>query len=119
MSYGFYTIVHVIGVIVLFTSLGTLAATAGSPEPRLRRRAAIAHGMASAIIFVAGFGLLARLGHFGAIPTWAILKMALWAVLAVSVVPLKRRPEWAPALWVVLPLVGSAAVWLAVVKPFG
>ena len=118
MSYEFYNIVHVIGVIVLFTSLGTLAATAKSTSQPLRRVAAIAHGVAAAIIFVAGFGLLARLGYFGAIPVWGYLKMALWAVLALAVVPLKRKPEWAAALWVFLPVIGSLAVWLAVAQPF-
>ena len=118
MSYEFYNIVHVVGVILLFTSLGTLAANAGSPSAPLRRLAVIAHGVALAVIFIAGFGLLARLGHFGAIPLWAYLKMALWLVLAVVVVPLKRRPEWAPVLWWVMPIVGAAAAWLAVSQPF-
>lgn len=118
MSYEFYNVAHVIGVLFLFSALGALAATAGSPSAPLRRIASIAHGVALALIFVAGFGLLARLGHFGAIPTWAYLKMALWAVLGLAVVPLKRKPEWAPALWVLMPVIGSLAVWLAVAQPF-
>lgn len=118
MSYEFYNIAHVIGVIVLFTSLGTIAATATSGDRGLRRLAAVAHGVAAAVIFVAGFGLLARLGHFGAIPAWGYLKMAVWAVLAIVVVPLRRKPEWATALWVVMPVLGGVAVWLAVNQPF-
>jgi hypothetical protein len=119
MSYEFYNVVHVIGVIFLFTALGALAATAGSATPSLRTTAAIAHGVALAVIFVAGFGLLARLGHFGAIPLWAYLKMFLWTILALVVIPIKRRPEWAPALWVAMPVIGSLAAWLAVTQPFG
>ena len=119
MSYEFYNVVHVIGVIFLFTALGALAATAGSERTPLRRIASVAHGVSLALIFVAGFGLLARLGHFGAIPAWAYLKMSLWAVLAAAVVPLRRRPEWAPVLWVLMPVVGGLAAWLAVVQPFG
>jgi hypothetical protein len=118
MSYEFYTVVHVFGVIFLFTALGALAATAGSATASLRRAASIAHGVSLALIFVAGFGLLARLGHFGAIPVWAYLKMALWSALAIVVLPLKRRPEWAPALWVVMPIFGGLAAWLAVTQPF-
>jgi hypothetical protein len=118
MSYEFYNVVHVIGVIILFSALGALAATAGSRDARLRRWASVAHGVASAIIFIAGFGLLARLGHFGAIPLWGYLKMVAWAILALAVVPLRRRPEWAGALWLVLPVVGGVAVWLAVLQPF-
>jgi hypothetical protein len=118
MSYNFYTVLHVFGVIVLFTSLGALAATAGSPSASLRRLASIAHGVSLAIIFVAGFGLLARLGFFGDIPMWAWTKMGLWLILGAIVVPLKRKPEWAPALWIAMPIIGGLAAWLAVMKPF-
>jgi hypothetical protein len=118
MSYQFYNVAHVIGVLFLFSSLGVLAATAGSASAPLRRLASIAHGVSLALIFVAGFGLLARLGYFGSIPLWAYLKMALWAVLGLAVLPLKRKPEWAPALWGVMPVIGGLAVWLAVYQPF-
>lgn len=118
MSYEFYNVVHVVGVIFLFSALGVLAATAGSSSAPLRRLAAIAHGVAVVVILVAGFGLLARLGHFGDVPVWAYAKVGLWALLAVAVVPLKRRPEWAPALWLLMPVIGSLAVWLAVTQPF-
>lgn len=118
MTYEFYNVAHVIGVLFLFSALGALAATAGSTSAPLRKLASIAHGVALALIFVAGFGLLARLGHFGAIPAWAYLKMAMWAVLGLAVVPLKRKPEWAPMLWLLMPVVGGIAVWLAVAQPF-
>ena len=118
MTYEFYNVAHVIGVLFLFSALGALAATAGSTSAPLRKLASIAHGVALALIFVAGFGLLARLGHFGAIPAWAYLKMVMWAVLGLAVVPLKRKPEWASALWLLMPVVGGIAVWLAVAQPF-
>ena len=118
MSYEVYNVVHVVGVIFLYSAVGVLAATAGSSDSSLRRVAAIAHGVAVAVILVAGFGLLARLGHFGEVPAWAYAKMGLWALLAVAVIPLKRRPEWAPALWLLMPVIGGLAVWLAVSQPF-
>ena len=118
MSYDFYKILHVFAALLLFTALGTLAAAAGSAAPRLRRLAGVAHGVALAIIFIAGFGLLARLGMFGAIPVWAWIKMALWLVLAGIIVPLRRKPDWAPALWLAIPVVGGLAAWLAIAKPF-
>lgn len=118
MSYDFYKILHVFAALLLFTSLGTLAATSLSPKPKLKRLAGISHGVALAVIFVAGFGLLARLGMFGAIPMWAWFKMALWFTLAVIVIPLRRKPELSTALWPAIPFVGGLAVWLAVAKPF-
>jgi hypothetical protein len=118
MSYEFYKVLHVVGALFLFSSLGTLAALSGADSAGFRRIASIAHGMALGIIFVAGFGLLARLGMFGGIPGWAWAKLVLWGLLGAVVMPLKRRPEWAPALWVVMPLLGGAAAWLAIAKPF-
>ena len=118
MSYELYRVLHVFAIILLFTSLGTLAATAGSRGPFLRRVAGIAHGVALVIILVAGFGLLARLNMFGAIPNWAWAKFGLWLLLGMAVVPLNRKPEWAPVIWVGLPFIGGLAAWLAITKPF-
>lgn len=118
MSYEFYKILHVFAALLLFSSLGVLAASARADGDRLRRMAAIAHGVALAVIFVAGFGLMARLGMFGAIAAWAWLKIGLWLVLAMVVIPLRRKPEWATALWLAIPVLGGLAVWLAVEKPF-
>jgi len=118
MSYEFYKLLHLFAIVLLFTSLGTLAVAARSEKSQLRKLAGISHGVALAIIFIAGFGLLARLGMFGSIPAWAWLKMVLWLVLAAVVIPLRRKPEWATALWLVIPIVGGMAAWLAVQKPF-
>lgn len=118
MSYEFYKILHVFAALLLFTSLGTIAVAAGSEKPQLRRLASIAHGIALAVIFIAGFGLLARLGMFGSIPVWAWLKMGLWLILAGIVIPLRRKPELATALWLVMPFLGGMAAWLAISKPF-
>ncbi len=118
MSYEFYKILHVFSALLLFTSLGTLAATVRSENHQLRRLAGVAHGIALAVIFVAGFGLMARLGMFGAIAVWAWFKIGLWLALALVVIPLRRKPEWATALWLSIPILGGLAVWLAVQKPF-
>lgn len=118
MSYEFYKILHVFSVLLLFTSLGTLAATARSDSDRLRRLAGVAQGISLAVIFIAGFGLMARLGMFGAIPVWAWLKIGLWLVLGFVVLPLRRKPEWATALWLAMPIIGGLAAWLAIQKPF-
>jgi hypothetical protein len=117
MSYEFYKILHVTAVILLFTSLGTLAATAGSDRPRFAKLGSIAHGVALTVILVAGFGLLARLHLMASIPIWVWLKMGLWLALALIVIPIRRKPEWATALWLLAPVLGGLAVWAAVWKP--
>ena len=118
MSYEFYKILHVFSALLLFTSLGTIAAAARSESGLLKKLAGIAHGIALTIIFVAGFGLMARLGMFGAIPMWAWLKIGLWLMLGLVVIPLRRKPEWATTLWLLIPVVGGLAAWLAIAKPF-
>ena len=116
MSYEIYKILHLVAIVLLFLSLGTLLGAQLSTP--LRRMAAIAHGVALTVILIAGFGLLARLGMASAVPVWAWLKVVVWLLLGAAVVPIKRRPDLAPMLWIVLPLLGAAATWLAVAKPF-
>ena len=118
MTYGFYKVVHLFGVLLLFTSLGALAASAKAESGPLKRIAGAAHGIALVIILVAGFGLMARMSMFGAIPLWAWAKVGVWLLLGIAVLPLRRKPEWAVWLWVALPFVGGLAAWLAVTKPF-
>ena len=118
MSYLTYKILHLVAILFLFTALGGLAVLGRSGDARWRRIAGIVHVVSIAVILVAGFGLLARLGHFGAIPGWAYAKIGLWLLLAVAAWPLRRRPELGAVLWPALPVVGGLAAWLAVVHPF-
>ena len=105
-------------MLLLFTSLGTLAASASAEGTGLRRLAKVAHCAALTIIFVAGFGLMARLGMFGAIALWAWAKIALWFLLGLAVLPLRRKPEWTVRLWILIVGIGGLATWFAVQKPF-
>jgi len=118
VSYLTYKILHLVAIFFLLTSLGSMAVLGRNGDARWKKLAGIVHGVTIVAILVAGFGLLARLGHLGSIPTWAYLKIGLWVLLAVAVVPLRRRPEWGAALWLMLPALGGVAAWLAIVKPF-
>jgi hypothetical protein len=118
MSYEFYRVLHIIGIVLLFAALGALAAIGGKTDDRLRRFAAILHGVATAVILVAGFGLLARLEMFGSFPVWIWIKIGIWLTLAITVLPLRRKPEFASRLFLLIPLLGGIAAWLAVYKPF-
>ena len=118
MSYEFYRVLHIIGIVLLFTSLGALAAIGGRNEGGLRRFAAIIHGVAVAVILIAGFGLLARLQMFGGFPPWIWIKLGIWLTLATAVLPLRRKPELASWIFLAIPLLGGTAAWLAIYKPF-
>ena len=104
MSYGFYKVVHLFGILLLFISLGTLAATARAEGGPLKRIAGAAHGIALIIVLVAGFGLMARLNMFGSIALWAWAKIGLWFLLGLAVLPLRRKPDW--AVWLCMAAVG-------------
>ena len=118
MSLEFYKVLHIFSVLLLFISLGTIATAGKSQDGRLRRLAGIAHGVALALILVAGFGLLAKFRMFGSIPAWVLVKFGLWFLLGLAPIALRRRPEWGPWLWSLIPILGGLAAWLAITKPF-
>jgi uncharacterized membrane protein len=101
MSYEFYRVLHIFGIILLFASLGALAAIGGTTDHRLRRLGSIIHGVAVAVILIAGFGLLARLEMFGGFPPWIWIKLGIWLVAGAA-----QTRAGATALFVV-----SSARW--------
>lgn len=141
ISYEVYRLVHLVGIIFLFVVLGGISLAASRTAPaglvedpgggptgdsnpirttRLSRRLTMAlHGTALFIVLLGGFGLLARLGitHGMSWPAWVWAKLAIWALAAAAVMVPRRKPEWAPALFLALPVLGGIAAWLAIFKP--
>jgi hypothetical protein len=121
-----YKVLHILGVVFLFTGFGALLATAwpggkGNDVPAaLRKRSGLTHGVALLIVLVSGFGMLAKIGvgHDGAgWGLWIWLKLAIWLALGAVIVVARRQPRLAPMLWFLLPLLGGAAAYLAIYKP--
>lgn len=128
MGYEVYKVLHLLGVVTLFFSLGgmTLQALAvpatgaaeGAPPAPGRAVLSALHGVAMVLLLVAGFGALAKLGLMqGGLPGWAWGKLAVWLLLGGAPALIKRQPRLALALCFALPLVGALAAWLAVAKP--
>ena len=130
MTLAAYKVVHILGVLFLFTALGSLLAAAwpsgnaaGSAGAviagPLRKRAGLTHGLALVLVLVSGFGLLARLGssHPGVWGLWVWLKLFTWLLLGAALTLIRRQPRWAPALWLLLPVLGGLAAYLALYKP--
>lgn len=115
-----YEIVHILGIALVFTSLGgaTLGAS-GTPAPGARRLASITHGIGAFLILLGGFGMLARLGfrHDSGFPFWLSGKIAIWVVLTVIVLLPYRWPKLAKPLFLTAPALAAAAVYLALYKP--
>ncbi len=122
MPYEFYKVLHLLAILVLFTAMGGLAMVTLRGGSETEKKAArkplmILHGVALLVIFVAGFGLMAKLGMMkSGWPTWLFGKFAVWLFLG-GAMALVKRPMGS-AWYLLLPLVGGVGAWLAVYKPF-
>lgn len=116
-----YKTLHLVGMALLLTSLGGLAAHAASGGSKatnsVGRLLALAHGLGLVLMLVGGFGLLARL-DLSMTGGWIWVKLLLWLGLgAASVLPY-RSPKIARSLLIVLPLAAGLAAFMALFKPF-
>jgi len=117
-----YKLLHLLGIMLLFASLGGMAVLGlrGGEEREVspvRKLLSILHGVSLLVVFVAGFGLMARLGIMTGWPTWIYVKLALWLVLGAASVVVRRTPELGRVWLLLLPLVGGAAAWVAFTHP--
>ncbi len=117
-----YEIVHLIGIAMLFVSIGGVAIHAANggtqANTSTRRFVALLFGTGSFLILLGGFGMMARLGMVYSIPpNWLIVKMTIWALLSGIVLVPYRRPQLAKPMALLLPLLAGVAVWMAVYKP--
>jgi len=119
MSYLTYKLLHVVGVLALFLSLGGLIASRLAPSMAsagVARVFRMIHGIALLLVAVAGFGLMARLGLFAIWPTWIWVKVLVWVALGGGVALLRGSEKSARILLVVFVVLGGVAVWAALVK---
>jgi uncharacterized membrane protein SirB2 len=123
-SYEFYKVLHILGILVLFSSLGALAmlVSRGSSAQEVaghRKFLVMLHGVAMVIVFVAGFGLMARVGVVMGKPwpTWIFLKLAIWLALGGAMVLVRKKPELGRVWLLAFPVLGAVAAYVAAVKP--
>jgi hypothetical protein len=120
ISYPIYKIVHLLGVLMIFLSLGGITVNAingGGKDSR--KRVSITHGIGLLLALIGGFGLLARIGvSHGSIPGWAIGKLGIWFIFAIMIGVLIRKPNLARPFWGLTIFLGGIAVYLAGYKPF-
>lgn len=115
MSYEFYKILHLAGVMLVFSSIGGFLALSDT-HPKYNKLVGMMHGIGLLIMLVSGFGIIAKL-NLG-FPTWVIVKIFLWLVMGAMLVIAKKRifpPAGAVSLAIVL---GIILAWLGVSKPF-
>jgi hypothetical protein len=118
VSYEFYKVLHILGIILVFMSLGgaTLHATGGGTRDNnpARGRVAALHGVGLLLLIVAGFGMLARIQGSMALPPWVHPKLLVWVLLGAAPVLISRKPGSAKALWIALPLLGVTAAYFGI-----
>lgn len=117
MSITFYNILHILGAFMVMLAYGGLIVRSALEQdsPNVRRLGAITSGIGLLLIFVSGFGLLAKYGYGW--PTWVLLKIVIWLVLGGLIVLINRQPKMAQALWWSTLLLGAVAAVLAIAKP--
>jgi hypothetical protein len=123
MDYSAIKLIHVTGIMLVFMGLGGMvfasAAGFGPPNLRLRRAAALLHGVGLAAILVSGVMMLSDLGLLhGDPPGWAKAKFVIFLLIggSLSLAARMSRMIWfLVAGWIIL---GAAAAYLALYKPF-
>lgn len=121
MSYEFYKILHLTGVILVFSGLvGLLTPVmAGvAVEGKLKKMVFMSHGIGLFLALVGGFGLLARLGLARDMPVWVYGKLVIWLALGGAISLVKRKGRYGGPIFLTLVALFIAASYLAVVKPF-
>ena len=120
MPYEVYKLLHLLGLLLVFISLGAVsmhAASGGDKTDPRRKSLAMTHGIGIVLLIFGGFGMLARLG-LPVTSGWVIAKLVLWLVLGAALaLPYKARGLARPMLFL-LPLIGLLAAYLAIYKPF-
>ncbi len=122
ISYSVYKVLHVVGLTLVFLALGgvlTHVINGGGKEHRWRKAIGMSHGIGLFLVLLGGFGLLARIGvPHGSIPTWALLKIALWLLLGGMLAVAYRKPSLARLTWSLVVVIGGLGAYLAGSKPF-
>lgn len=114
-----YYFLHILGIILLFSSYGMLIAraTLAPDNTQLRKMGAIVSGVALFVILLGGFGLLARI-YDNVWHGWAIAKVVGWVLIGGMLALINRKPQLSMVwFWVVIGL-GAFNIAMAYWKPF-
>ncbi len=112
MSPNVYSFLHLSGILMTFLGYGALIGLAitKSANPQLKKLGAITSGIGLLLVFVAGFGLIAKLGYSYS-SGWILLKLTIWLLIGSLIALINRKPEWAKALWWITLVLGAIAVY--------
>ena len=121
MSYEFYKIIHLIGIVLVLTGLMgmlTVKMSGATLQGATRRLVFLSHGIGLLFVLVSGFGLMARLNMTQAMPHWIYGKIAIWLIFGGAAALIKRKAQVGTLNYLLLVAIFVAAAYLAVLKPF-
>jgi uncharacterized membrane protein SirB2 len=123
MSFEFYKTLHLAGIFLLIASLGGIGLhviNGGTRNFANRKWIAALHGVATTVVIIAGFGLMARTNLMATWPTWIFGKLMAWAILAAAPAALYRATSRAAIVakiyFLLIPTVAAIAAILAIFK---
>jgi hypothetical protein len=120
----FYKNLHLFGLFLAFASLGGVAIHAANGGTKAasgtRMLTASVFGLGMLFAMAGGFGQAARLGltSTSVFPGWLWMKLALWVVVAVLSILPYRIPALAKPVYLLVPVLGGLAAYLAIYHPF-
>lgn len=113
MSPATYSVLHVAaGFLLLAITFRAFA----HPVPESKRSVLAWSGIASLVMLVAGFGLLAKLKY--GFPGWIVVKLVCWLGLSALAGVAYRKPGSTGALTLVAALLVVVAIYMVYFRPF-
>lgn len=121
MSYQIFLIVHLIGAFFVVFSLGgslLQAIVSGDKNYEFKKAIGIIHGVGLLLLFVAGFGLIGKVGY-SPIPFWIWIKMAIWVFFGVvSALAFRSKSKSkSKLLWAISIILFITVIVLVKIKP--
>ncbi len=116
MPHSVYLYIHLVGLILLTLSIGGILFARQAGEMKPPKPVVLFHSVGLLLLFVAGFGMIARLDIGWPFPAWIWAKMVLWLLLGGFSYYSKRLSV--NVSWIVAIVLFLAVVFLGVFKPF-
>lgn len=107
-----YYIIHIVALLVL---AGLAYGMVHSKQPKPYK---IGYGIASFLVLLGGFGLMAKIGYGFAENPWLTVKLLIWIVLAVLIPILVKRNKLPLNITVLVSVLLGLAVLMVYTRPF-
>ena len=120
MSYETYKLIHMFGIMCLFTGFGIIATLAftGQLASKIRGMGFGLHGLGLLLMIFSGFGMAARLQIFQHLPGWLYGKVVIWLIMGGIIALFRRKPKFTAYNLALVLALGVGAGYLALFKPF-